>query len=206
MLDVVTAPGSIAFVSALVLMLLIGAVQLLGLGGDWAELDADAEADLSGDFLSWLGFGQIPLLALVVVFLAIFGMLGLTVQQIAHDWIGGPLGGWIAVPAVALASLPLSGLAAHGLARVLPRDWTTAVPIESLVGTTAQIVIGRATQGSPARARAQDAHGQVHYVMVEPDGSGQSFEEGERVLLVRREGDYFRAVTWGDHRLPRLED
>ena len=40
--------------------------------------------------------------------------------------------------------------------------------------------------------------------MVEPDNAGQVFEEGERVLLVRREGDVFRAIAVGDHHLPRL--
>jgi len=41
--------------------------------------------------------------------------------------------------------------------------------------------------------------------MVEPDNDGQSFVEGERVLIVRREGDIFRAISRGDHHLPRLE-
>lgn len=206
MFDVIFAPGSGAFVSALVLMLFIGAVQLLGLGGDWAELDSDIDGDASIDMLGWLGFGQVPLLILLVVFLSIFGVLGLCVQQAAHDRLGTALGGWIAVPAVALASLPLTGLAVRGIARLLPRDLTTAVPIESLIGTTARIVIGRAAPGSPARAQAHDAYGQVHYVMVEPDSPGQSFEQGEAVLLIRREGETFRAISWGDHRLPRLED
>jgi hypothetical protein len=41
--------------------------------------------------------------------------------------------------------------------------------------------------------------------MVEPDRSGAVFEEGEQVLLVRREGDLFRAISRGDFHLPRLE-
>lgn len=41
--------------------------------------------------------------------------------------------------------------------------------------------------------------------MVEPDSEDQVFVEGERVLLVRREGDIFKAITRGDHRLPRLD-
>lgn len=207
MLEVITAPGSVAFVSAIVLMVLIGGVQLLGLGGHWAELSphVDVHADASFDALDWLGIGRVPLLVALILYLAVFGLLGLLIQQVAHDWYGAMLSGWIAAPVAGLAALPIAGLAARGVARILPRDHSTAVPIESLVGGTAQIVIGRATAGSPARARAQDAHGQVHYVMVEPDGAGQQFEEGERVLLIRREGDGFRAISWGDHRLPRLE-
>ena len=90
-------------------------------------------------------------------------------------------------------------------ARVLPQDHTTAVPLEALIGRGAVIVTGRAAQGSPARARAEDHHGQEHYIMVEPNEDGLVFEEGESVLIVRREADIFRAISRGDFRLPRLE-
>lgn len=199
MLSFLGASENIAFVSAIVLMLLIGVAQIVGLGGDG---DVDADVDLN--LLSWLGVGQLPLLMLLVVFLAVFGVAGLILQQAVSDWTGVPLQARIAVPAVAVASLPVTGLVARGLARILPRDHTTAVPLEVLIGTTAQVVTGRATLGSPARARAEDHHGQSHYVMVEPNDGGQIFEEGERVLLVRREGETFRAVSRGDFRIPSL--
>ena len=73
-----------------------------------------------------------------------------------------------------------------------------------LVGSPARIVTGRASAGSPARARVEDHHGQAHYVMVEPDNEGQSLTEGETILLVRRDGPLFRAISHGDHYLPRL--
>jgi len=50
----------------------------------------------------------------------------------------------------------------------------------------------------------EDHHGQAHYVMVEPDNDGQSLAEGEAILLVRRDGPLFRAISHGDHYLPRL--
>lgn len=205
MFSFLAAPENVVFVTAILLMLLIGVVQFIGLGdhiGGHADVDLHADGDL--DPLGWLGVGRLPLLMVLVVFLALFGILGLMLQQTMQDWVGAPLNPWIAVPVAGVAALPLTGLAARGLARILPRDFTTAVPLEILVGTGAQIVTGRATQGSPARARAEDPHGQVHYVMVEPDLPGQAFEEGERVLLVRREGECFRAISRGDFRLPSL--
>ncbi|TGX52816.1 DUF1449 family protein [Sphingomonas gei] len=206
MLSFLGASENVAFVSAIVLMLLIGLVQLVGLGDHiGGDLHADLHADADFNLLSWLGVGQLPLLMLIVVFLAIFGTAGLILQQAMVDSTGAPLGAWIAVPAVTVGALPLTGFAARGLARILPRDYTTAVPLEALIGRSAQVITGRATLGSPARARAEDHHGQAHYVMVEPDQSGQVFEEGERVLLVRREGDLFRAISRGDFHLPRLE-
>jgi hypothetical protein len=201
------ASENFAFVSAILLMFLIGGVQLIGLGGHFdADAHADVHIDADGDFdlLGWLGVGRLPLLMLIVTFLALFGIGGLVLQQILHDLTGAPLTPWIAVPAVAAASLPLTGLTARGLSKILPRDHTTAVPLEALLGRSAQIVTGRARHGSPARARAEDDFGQHHYVMVEPDLQDQVFEEGETVLLVRREGDCFRAVSRGDFLLPRI--
>lgn len=202
MLEFLGATENVFFSAAVVLMLLIGVVQLVGLGGDF---DADAHADLDGDLLGWLGIGRLPLLMLLVVFLAVFGLVGLVGQQVLLDTTGALLPALIAVPAAAVLALPLTGLAANGLARVLPHDHTTAIAIEDLAGRSAQIVTGRAEQGSAARARVEDRHGQAHYVMVEPDNPGQRFEEGETVLLVRLENGLFRAIARGDHYLPRLD-
>ncbi|WP_370309969.1 OB-fold-containig protein [Sphingobium abikonense] len=193
------APNNIIFVSAFALMLVIGLVQALGLGGD-ADLDLDADADLLG----WLGFGRLPLLAFIALFLTLFSVIGLLGQQAAHDIVGAMLSPWIAVPVAGVLALPATGLAARALAPLLPRDHSTAIPIDHLVGSHAVIVTGCACAGSPARARVQDHHGQHHYVMVEPDNDGQRLEEGETILLVRRDGQIFRAISHGDRYLPRL--
>jgi hypothetical protein len=206
MISFLSASENVVFVSALLLMVLIGLVQLIGFGFDTDLADADAHPDGTPlDFLSWAGVGRLPLLMLLVVFLAIFGAVGLIGQQLSQDLLGGMASAALAVPAAAAAALPLTGFAARGLARILPRDHTTAIDLDWLTGTSAQIVTGRAAPGSPARARVEDQHGQTHYVMVEPDNPGQAFEEGERVLLVRREGQLFRAISRGDFHLPRLE-
>ena len=41
--------------------------------------------------------------------------------------------------------------------------------------------------------------------MVEPDSADQVFQTGESVLLVKREGEIFKAFTRGDFYLPRLD-
>ena len=198
------ATENIVFVSAIVLMLLIGAVQAIGVAGDF-DLDLH-EFDLGGgtDPLGWLGVGRLPLLMLLAIFLALFGMIGLTAQHLTLDFTGALLSPLIAAPVAAAASLPATSLAARWLSPLLPRDQSSAVPIDALVGSFARIVTGVARTGSPARARVEDPYGQAHYVMVEPDNAGQTLEEGETVLLVRREDHVFRAISHGDHYLPRL--
>lgn len=193
MLNFLGAGENLVFVVALAIMLLIGLVEAIGLGG--SALGHDVDIDGHGDWLSWLGVGQLPLLMLIVVFLASFGLIGLVGQQAALGFLGTLLPGWMAIPAAGVAALPATGLLARGLGRIMPRDETTAIGIDQLVGLHAHIVVGRATSGSPAKARVRDFHGQTHYVMAEPDQPGVSFGEGDEILLVRREGHVFRAVT-----------
>jgi membrane protein implicated in regulation of membrane protease activity len=189
MLEIIAAPANLPFSVALLVMLLIGAVEALGLGASAVHLDMHADMDGGGDLLGWLGIGRVPLLMLLVVFLALFGLAGLAIQQFA-----GPLPLWIAVPGAVAAALPLTGLGARGLARIMPGDETTAVSLDDLVGRRGTITIGTARRGSPAQARVPDIHGQVHYVMVEPYDDDQSLGQGETVRLDRRDGNIFIAV------------
>jgi len=201
-LALLTAPANLPFAVSLVLMLLIGLVEAIGLGGAVAlEFDADVDAGPLG----WLGLGQVPLLIVLVVFLALFGIIGLLLQQVLAAATGAPLPPLLASGRAALGAVPLTGIAGRGLARILPRDETTAVPLDSLTGRFGTITLGEARTGCPARARVEDVHGQAHYVMVEPDNAGQIFREGETVLLVRRDAELFRAIAYDNPLLPRLD-
>ncbi|TAK08686.1 MAG: DUF1449 family protein, partial [Rhizorhabdus sp.] len=72
MLSFLGAGENLAFVVALAIMMLIGLVEAIGLGS--SALGHDIDVDGEGDWLSWLGVGQLPLLMLLVVFLASFGL------------------------------------------------------------------------------------------------------------------------------------
>jgi hypothetical protein len=205
MLEFVTAPENLPFSVALLLMLMIGAVEAVGLGAGAAHLEIDADAD-GGSLLGWLGVGQVPFLILLVVLLALFGMIGITLQQIVSALAGVPLAPWNAAAISFVASLPLLGVCARGLSRIVPQDETTAIPLDHLVGKRATVTVGAAKRGSPAQARVRDIHGQSHYVMVEPSSDGETVGEGETVLLVRREGNIFIGLVEGDALLPRLDD
>lgn len=205
MLDFITAPANAPFGVALVLMLMIGTVEAIGLGLGAADIDMDAHAHGDTDLLGWLGVGQVPLLMLIVVLLALFGLTGLVLQQAAAALLGSPLSPWVAAPVALVAALPLTGISARGLARVLPADETTAVGLDSLVGRRATVTVGNAKRGSPAQARVRDVHGQSHYVMVEPTGDNEIIAAGETLLLVRREGNLFTGLAEGD-RLSPLPD
>ena len=205
MLEFIAAPENLPFTVALLVMLMIGVVEALGLGASAAHLDIHADAHFGGELLDWLGVGRVPLLILLVVFLAIFGMAGLTLQQVAAEMFGGPLDPWIAGPAAGVAALPLTGLGARGLARIIPQDETTAVSIDSLLGKRGTITIGTARRGSPAQARVRDQHGQPHFVMVEPHDEEHPIAEGETVLLIRRDGNVFIGLGAADGITPHVQ-
>jgi len=208
MFDPFFAPENVIFSAALLLMLLIGAVQAVGLAGD---MDADLHADADGDvgvadaLLAWAGIGRVPFLMWLVIFLALFGSLGIGLQQLMTALTGGPGTNLLMVPLTAITTVPLAGGAARVVARILPGLETTAIERDELVGRYAEISIGTARVGHPARARVTDIHGQPHQIMVEPDSDDQVFQAGENVLLVKREGDIFKAFTRGDFYLPRLD-
>ncbi|MEW5687356.1 MAG: OB-fold-containig protein [Pseudomonadota bacterium] len=195
MLEFLLSGDNAAFVAALALMLLIGLAELVGLGSGLVP-DADLDADLDGgaSLLQWLNVGRLPLLMLLVVLLLVFGLSGLVLQRLADAVIGRPAPWFLAVPLALAAAIPATRASGRALARFLPRDETTAVSRDSLVGRIAVIVTGEAAPGSPAQARTRDIHDQPHYVMVEPDTADETFAEGETVVLVRQAGATFFAV------------
>lgn len=198
MLAFLSAFENIAFAAALALMLLIGLVEAVGLGVGSADFDVGSAHD---GLLTWLGVGRVPLLILLVAFLASFGLIGLAGQQIMLAATGSLLPGMIAIPAATAAALPATSALSRLLSRIMPRDETSAIPIDSLVGLVGTIVIGRAARGSPAKAQVRDPYGQAHYVMAEPDNPDQVFNQGDSVLLVRRQANVFRAIAHDDHRI-----
>lgn len=192
MFDFLVQPETAPFTIALVLMMLIGIVEALGLGG--SAIDIDMEGAAIGEGLDWLNVGRLPILIILVVFLTVFGLAGLALQQAAVTMLGGLLQWFVAVPAAAVLALPGTRLLSRGLAKVLPRDETSAVEIDSLLGRRARIVLGTATRTSPARARVEDRFGQVHFVMVEPVEDTRLTAHDE-LLLTSRDGTIFRAVA-----------
>jgi len=206
MIDFLLAPEMVPFSVALLVMLMIGAIEAIGLGV--GAVDLDAGADLSadgGDLLGWLGIGTVPLLVVLIVLLALFGLIGMAGQQLAAALLGAPVSPWIAAPAALVVALPLTGSCARFLGGILPHDETTAVSLDSLVGKRATIVVGLACTGSPARAQVRDAHGQTHYVMVEPIEGGATISEGETVLLIEREGNIFIGLSEGGSPLTAID-
>lgn len=183
------------FTVAIFLMLLIALVEGIAVlvGASLSESLQQALPDswdhAHGPFdklLGWLYVGRVPVLALMVLFLASFAIAGFALNMVAHAFVGAWVTPLISVPAALFAALCVVRMLGAGLARLIPTDQTYAVSFDSLVGRVATIVGGTARKGYPAQARVPNEHGQTLYVMVEPEAEGMTFQSGERVLLTKQ--------------------
>ncbi|HEY0628645.1 MAG TPA: OB-fold-containig protein [Sphingomicrobium sp.] len=193
---------NLPFAVAFALLILVACAQMVGLGDLAGEADADpGDAGAIEGLASILGFGRVPFLAWLAIFLLMFSGVGITGQFVLEGALGTMLP---PLPAAALATLPaliLTSLGARILSPIVPRDETTAIHVDALLGKRGQIDIGSARRGHPARAVVKDIHGQPHNIMVEPHEDGAEFLAGDEVLLVRLENDLFYAISTSDRRL-----
>ena len=214
------ADYNLPFAISFGLMVLALVLQLIGLGdfdfaGD-AEIDVGLDVDapdfnaaaveapsagFGGAVLSLLGLGRVPLMVWLMVFLLLFTMIGLGIQQFATNLTGAPLYAGLAALFSGGASLPLTSGLVRPLGRLLPQDETSAVGIGSLVGRRGTITTGKAARGSPARTKVRDRFGHAHYVMLEPHEDASVIHQGDEVLLVRREGNMFFGMPLAERKL-----
>ncbi|STY93272.1 YqiJ family protein [Moraxella bovis] len=210
MLDLIFAPQNFIFGVAITLMFLLFILEIVALmiGGanDWVdgllpdELNAHAEvgvdvadAGIAVRFLSWLYVGKVPVLMLLVLFLAIFGLLGFFIQGILFNLAGFYLPSLIAIIVVWALSLPTLRVFAKGLYKILPKDETTAINQSELIGRVGVITIGTASIDKKAEVKVKDTHNQTHYVMVFSDND-EILNQGDFVLLVSYDGVNFRGI------------
>jgi hypothetical protein len=213
--QIVTAPHNWPFIVALGVMLGLALLETLILltGGslfgfvddllpDSLDGDVAVEGDVSADgssgmleqVLGWFAIGRVPFLVALIALLTSFGLIGLALQGGLRLVTGYVLPGSVAaIPALIGAAFTTRWLALR-LARIIPKEETTAVSRDSFIGRIAMVTLGSAKAGEPTQARLTDTHGQTHYVMVEPDRAADILAEGERVLLVSRMGGVFRAI------------
>lgn len=193
-----TLPFGIGFALIVGIALLEGFGMLVSLSPSNAidhwlpEIDGDSGLDR---VLGWLHLGKVPALVLVLLFLLGFTVFGYSLQMVAKGLFGAYLPGWLAaalaVPSGLATVRGLGSLIAH----IIPRDETSAVSEQTLVGRVGVVVTGAAKRGLAAQARVKDSHGRSHYLMVEPDLDDEVFEEGAQVLIVRKAGAFYRCIA-----------
>lgn len=211
MLEFITAPQNLAFSVALVLMIgiaiLEGITAIFGfalsgvLDSLLPDFDFDMELDVEAHspnalsrFLSWLRFGKVPVLILLVIFLTGFGLIGLGIQSLTQNTMGFLWPGFVASIPVVFLTLPIVRILGGAIGFIMPKDETEAVSRDSFIGRIANITLGTAKVASPAEAKLKDQYGTVHYIMVEPDNANDEFDKTTPVLVIKKEGHVFKVI------------
>lgn len=206
------SPALAPFMAALILLALILALEVGGLlfGATVSgmidnalpglgEADAPDGLGAGGGFveqaLSWLYVGKVPMLIVLASFLTGFGLTGFVLQSAAHGAFGAALPVWIAGPVAFLAALPATRFLAIAFSRVMPKEESDAVSLDSFIGRIALVLRGEARRGKPAEAKLSDSRGAAHYVLVEPLDDDSVFAQGSEVLLIEKRGAVFRVVA-----------
>ena len=157
-------------------------VSLLGLVDDQAALDADTDTS-SGftEFGSWLALDRLPLLVWLVLLLTTFGSAGLTFNFLSLTLLDTYFARWLITLLAVIAGLFFTTRFGTFIARLLPKQESSATTADELVGTVGHITVGVARQNSPAEGKFIDAHGQPHYLLVEPLEPDEQFSQGEKI-------------------------
>lgn len=210
-------PSNVPFLVALAIVFILALIEGVGMligAGIFSFLDAllpdidlelelDIEADtpdlttpsVTGQFLSWLRVGEVPVIFSLIVFLVSFGLIGLTIQEVMRMVFGSALPASLATIPTLIASLPMLSLGNRFLAFIIPRDETSAISRDKLIGKVATITLGEARKDFPAQAKVRDRYRQTHYIMLAPDNEDEQFKQGDQLLLVRREGNTYFGIV-----------
>jgi len=193
-------PFSVALLLVLAIALIEGMGLLVGLSlSGWADhlLPDPATLENASDaWLGWLHVGKLPLLVLLVLLLTAFAVLGYATNALARSLLGFYPPALISGPLAFAGALPIVRVCGAALARMIPRDETSALPLDSLVGRVAVVINGTARHNYPAQARVRNDKGLTLYVHVEPDDPELAFGVGDSVLLIKQiSGSRFQAIA-----------
>lgn len=212
MIEFMLQGENLPFMVSLTIMIMIacleGVTTLIGLGLS-NMIDAfmpDFDIDLNPDHpdvsttgiltktFGWFRIGQVPFLIILIVFLTLFGLMGLLIQWFAVKITGHLLPGIIASGITFPATLPLVRAITGLIGKIMPKDETEAVTEKSFIGRVAIITLGKAAKNNPAQAKVKDKFGTTHYVMVEPDIDDEEFHRGDQVLIVKQTSSGYKGI------------
>ena len=182
------------YLFAISFVLLIGILEIVSLifghmlsGAIDAHFDHfdSLDSGTPGQVLHFLNIGRIPALVVICLLAGFFGLFGILFQHGMVTLWQIPLSNLILGPVSFIAAIFAVHFSGKVIAPWLPRDETTAIAEDEYIGKMAIITVHRAIQGTPCEGRLTDQHGQLHYLLLEPE-EGKSFQKGDKVLIICR--------------------
>ena len=209
MIDFLLAEANNAFSISIGIVVALGLIEGIGLliglsmmalldNLSPIDIDLDADADLSvgglTQIVGWLCLNKLPLMIWLVLFLTAFAVSGYTVNFVALTVTSALSPAFISIPVALAAGLVITSKTGSGLARIMPKNESSAVSTDSFAGRIATVTSGTARSGSPAEAALEDDFHQKHYVLVEPMEQEEVFPAGQKVLLIEKGSNGWLAV------------
>ncbi len=199
----ILAPAVAPFTGALAVVAVVFVIEViltLLAGTGFSNLvDALVSPDSLPDtsFTSWLLVREIPLLMVVLSFLAGFGTSGLVLQLAANQVLDQPLPLLLMLVPAALLGLGAVRMLALAFQK-MRLVHTTALEPEAFIGQLATLSSPEARQGYSGSASFVDKYGHTHYVMVEPASPDETFSQGDKVVLeLKASSSLYRASKAG---------
>lgn len=205
----INTPFAIALSCVIVLGFLEGVGMLIGLSImnlmdqiSPFEMEVDIEINTNVNaqgitpLLGWLCLNRLPLLVWAVLFLTSFSIAGYSYNYVMLSNSSIELPTFIASVFALTAAVLSTRWIGRPLAKVMPKNETSAVSSDSFSGLIAKITIGTAKQDSPAEAVLVDQFNQKHYVLVAPENSDDEFTQTEQVVLVEKLENHWLAVKF----------
>ncbi len=192
-------PYTLALTLVMAIALLEGVALIIGLSfasflDELFVIDLDIDPELSSSGLSatlgWLYFHRLPFLVWLVLLLCSFGVVGSVLNFI----LVMPL--FITLPISFVFTVFITRYLAKRIAKIIPRNESSAASSSSFSGKLATITIGKASKGNAAEAVLRDQFNQKHYVLVEPECDQQVFEQGTQVVLVEKLSSSWLAIEF----------
>ncbi|NIX76347.1 OB-fold-containig protein [Microvirga terricola] len=146
-----------------------------------------------GGLMGWLNAGRVPVLILIITWLAAFAAVGFVIQTLAISFLA-PLPVLVASLIAFCVATPTTRTTTRLVSAIVPRDETYAVSNEDLVGRIAEVTLGPLDQGPAGRVKVQDPHGNWHFLMAKAAAGETPIPTGASVLLVDRNGPTFLAI------------
>lgn len=156
------------------------------------SVEAHHEAGVLGAWMSWLNAGGVPLLVLLMIWLASFAIMGYAIQGVAAAVLA-PLPVTLASLGAALLALPAGRTLSRLTARIIPREETAAVSQAEFIGLTGVVVLGPLDQGKPGQVRVRDLHGNLHVLRARA-AEGHTIPQGAAVLVVDGKDGLFQTI------------
>lgn len=168
---------------------LIGA-SVIGMLDDFIDVDLSTDANVPqgglSSLLGWLCLNRLPMLVWLILLLTGFALSGLIYNFLLVTNLNIELLFWFSKPVALIGSLYFTHFLGNIIAKIIPKNETSAVSSAGFSGKVATITVGKASIGNAAQAVLKDEFNQKHYVMVEPDNEQDIFPQGMDVVLIEK--------------------